>query len=384
MAAAPATKGFTSPISIQGSSTGKVPDFDTYAQFKPMAEVTPVSEGPKTFKFPLDDVSAGNFWTRLIVNSWVPVRPKEELVEKQGHKLTRYHIANIWLPMPSELGTSYKQTFTESDNMMLNRGAGLDVGSISGALDTLWAQTKAIGSAITNELTDKVASIANMNNSGKMNLGSIMNQHMGLVYDGANLRQHTFTWKMIPKSAEEQAKIAQIVFALKSYSAPIIMGPLGGEVNYATAKDALEAKTAEVNNAADAMMIEKYGKVPVRGGGYVGRQKREKQKQILQKLRETPTNPWPNRAGVDFDSMRNIGRLGIPATVKVEFWFGDAINPNLFQIKDSFIESVDVNYTPESGWNAYKDGAPITTEVKITIKENAVISQQDIFSVGGY
>jgi len=82
MAAAPATKGFTSPISIQGSSTGKVPDFDTYAQFKPMAEVTPVAEGPKTFKFPLDDVSAGNFWTRLIVNSWVPTRPKSELVDQ--------------------------------------------------------------------------------------------------------------------------------------------------------------------------------------------------------------------------------------------------------------------------------------------------------------
>ncbi len=133
------------------------------------------------------------------------------------------------------------------------------------------------------------------------------------------------------------------------------------------------------------MMIEKYAKVPARGGGHIDNQKRQKQKQILQKLRETPANPWPNRAGVDFDSMRNIGRLGIPATINAEFWFGNAINPNLFQIKDSFITSVAINYTPSAqGWNAYRDGAPIETELSITLKENAILSQKDIHATGGY
>ncbi len=84
------------------------------------------------------------------------------------------------------------------------------------------------------------------------------------------------------------------------------------------------------------------------------------------------------------NQMRNIGRLGIPATVNVEFWFGGAPNRNLFMIKDSFIEQVDVNYTPSGGWNAYKDGAPIETQLSISLKETGILSQKDIHVLGGY
>ena len=54
-----------------------------------------------------------------------------------------------------------------------------------------------------NELYSWGSSIMDVNNSGKMNLGSVMNQHMGLVYDGASLRKHTLSWKMTPKSKVE-------------------------------------------------------------------------------------------------------------------------------------------------------------------------------------
>ena len=371
----PATKGFSSPISVQGASTGKVPDFETYAQqFTPDEVVAPKSEGPKTFKFPNDDVTAGNFWTRLIVNSWVPVRPREELVDKQGHKLKRYHIANIWLPMPLVLGTAYNQTYTESDNMMVNRGSNnwdsWDAKSQTGWMSTFAKQAEARGRGAMNEGYDFITSLMNVNNSGKMAVGSVMNQQMGLVYDGAALRTHSFSWRMTPKSKEEQEAISTIVFALKSYAAPIIMGQMGGDVNHYTAKDKLEAKTAEVNNTSDAMMIEKYGDL-----SEMGLDDRLEHYDILQKLR-TPVG--------DFDSMRNIGRLGIPATVNVEFWFGDAVNPNLFMIKDSFITAVEVNYTPTGTWNAYKDGSAIQTQVTLSLKENVVVAQHDIHAAGGY
>ena len=372
----PATKGFSSPISVQGASTGKVPDFETYAQqFTPDEVVAPKSEGPKTFKFPNDDVTAGNFWTRLIVNSWVPVRPREELVDKQGHKLTRYHIANIWLPMPLVLGTAYNQTYTESDNMMVNRGSNnwdswSQESQTRGWMDTFAKQAEARGRGATNEGYDFITSLMNVNNSGKMAVGSVMNQQMGLVYDGAALRSHTFSWRMTPRSKEEQEAISTIVFALKSYAAPIIMGPLGGEVNHYTAKDKLEAKTAEVNNASDRMMIEKYGGVYDANRPFDNLERYN----VLQEL----------RAEKDFDSMRNIGRLGIPATVNVEFWFGDAVNPNLFMIKDSFITAVEVNYTPTGTWNAYKDGSAIQTQVTLSLKENVVVAQHDIHAAGGY
>ena len=83
------------------------------------------------------------------------------------------------------------------------------------------------------------------------------------------------------------------------------------------------------------------------------------------------------------DSMRSIGRLGIPVTVNVEFWYGAKRNPHLFQIKDSFIESVEINYTPTGTWNAYEDGAPVETQLNVTFKENAIITQDDV-TIGGY
>ena len=84
------------------------------------------------------------------------------------------------------------------------------------------------------------------------------------------------------------------------------------------------------------------------------------------------------------DSLRSIGRLGIPVTVNVEFWFGKERNPHLFQIKDSFIQSVEVNYTPTGTWNAYEDGAPIETQLTVQLKENAIITQEYIEFGGGY
>ena len=367
----------TGPITVQKSAYRQNADYSAYARFKPEEVLYPDNPpGPKTFKFPLDDVSAGNFWTRLIVNSWVPVPPREELVDKQGHKLTRYHIANIWLPMPTQLSTTYKQTFTETDNMMVNRGAGLDVGSLSAAASTIWEQGKAITSAMANELADKVASVVNMNNSGKMNQGSIMNQMMGLVYDGANLRPHNLTWKMIPKSKEEQAAISQVIFALKKYSAPIIMGPLGGEVNHETSRKVLEASTEKVmESGMDFLNAVRHGAAHLNADARADADN------------EYITNPRPRvqeNPADDLDSMRNIGRLGIPATINVEFWFGDATNPNLFMIKDSFISSVGVNYTPEGGWNAYKDGAPIQTQLTLSLTENAILTQDDVKFAGGY
>jgi hypothetical protein len=231
-------------------------------------------------------------------------------------------------------------------------------------------QFEAVTAQVKQEAHKAVASAVNINNSGKMNLGSVVNQMMGLVYDGGSLREHTLSWKMIPKSEEEQAAISQVIFALKSYSAPIIMDPRGGEVNHATSVEALEEKTIEVADVG-------YGA----GGFGAGFLRAQKNAAAAEAARQAAME----KVKAIQDSMRNIGRLGIPATINAEFWFGNAINPNLFQIKDSFITSVAINYTPSAqGWNAYRDGAPIETELSISLKENAILSQKDIHASGGY
>jgi hypothetical protein len=354
------------PITEQRYSTGKVENYNTYAHFKPAdPPLTPNHPGPGTFKFPLDDITTGTFWTRLVVNAWRPVRAKEEMVPRQTHKLNRHGVANIWLPMPTQLATAYNQNFTETENMMVSRGSGigdLTKAKWGGSYATLWDQIEAVGAGIKNELYSWGSSIMDVNNSGKMNLGSVMNQHMGLVYDGASLRKHTLSWKMTPKSKVEQIAINKVVFALKKYSAPILMGPLPGqgEVYHSTSEETIIHNT-EVADAY-APQLDEWAANP----------------------EITPEQYLPPKHADVSDSLKNIGRLGIPATINVEFWFGGSINPNLFQIKDSFIESVEVNYTPSGTWNAHEDGAPIQTEVTLSFKENAILSIDDIHTAGGY
>ena len=339
------TKGFKGYISRgAGKGAGKGL-YDTAETFAP----TPVKidrkmGAPDYWKFPLDDVSAGNFWTRLIVNSWVPTNPPKEGVPHQGHKLKTYLLANIWLPMPLTLNTAYNQNYSETDNMMINRGSGMDFSSMKGVGSTFWEQGKAAVAGAGNEGAEFVSSIASINNSGKMNLGSVMNQQMGLVYDGATLRSHSLSWRMTPKNREEQDAIQKVCFALKKFSSPIVKGPLGGEVT--SSKDAHMASVEAIGAA-----------------------KTEEAEKIKSQIG---------------DSMRNIGRLGIPATISAEFWYGDKVNPHLFRIKDSFITSVEVNYTPTGTWNAYEDGAPIETQITVNLKENAIVTAEDIKEAGGY
>lgn len=314
--------------------------------------VKPIASSPKAFKFPLENVSAGNFWTKLTINSWVPVRAKGEPEVKSTHGLQQFHLADIWLPMPLTLNTAYNQNFSEVEDMMVNRGLDQSGGTWESMLGGHGA---AIAATAGNELYKTASALAGFNSSGKMALGSIANQNMGLTYDGAALRAHSFSWRLTPKNEGEQHAIEQIVFALKKFSAPIVKGKLGGEVNMATsAKEGEEAV-----KQADAMTIAS-----------------EQTGASLDQL----------KAGVASmsASLRNIGRLGIPPTVNAQFWFNGSPNAHLFQVKDSFITSVEVNYTPTGTWNAYKDGAPIETQITIGFKENAIVTAGDITDSGGY
>jgi len=322
------------------------------ATFKPDPSDIPPANGAQVFKFPLDDVSAGNFWTRCIINSWVPA-PRASDKSNQAHGLDKDSIANIWLPMPLTLNTTYAQKYSESDNMLVNRGntMGGEGGGLGGFGAMLLKQAAAVSAGAASELAEFTSSVANVNNSGKMAMGSISNQMMGLVYDGASLRSHTLNWRMTPKDREEQKAIEVICFAFKKFSSPVVKGALAGDVTVKSSGESHAKTVAEIKEAE-----KESGKT---------------------------TN---NTDLIDdvADSLKNIGRLGIPVTVNVEFWYGAEINKHLFQIKDSFIQSVAVNYTPTGTWNAYEDGAPIETQLTVELKENAIITAGDIQQRGGY
>ena len=292
-------------------------------------------QGAVPFKFPLEPISAGNFWTKITVSSWAP-KGVTEGVTGQNHSLGAYHLADIWLPMPLTLGTGYNQNFSEAGDMMVNRATQSESASL---LEAALGTGKATGVQATKEVVNVVENLGvSMNASAKMSHASVINQNQGLVYDGATLRSHTLSWRMTPKNVDEQTAITEIVTVLKAYASPAVAGFWGG-------KDTTEEAAAKA--------------------------KAQAKKTSLQEA-----------SGDNKEIFRKMGRLSIPPTVAVEFWYKDDINPFLFKIKDSFILSVEVNYTPTGTWNAYEDGAPVETQLTINIKENSIVTHEEI--EGGY
>tara|TARA_B100001179_G_scaffold192224_1_gene149337 strand:+ start:2014 stop:3060 length:1047 start_codon:yes stop_codon:yes gene_type:complete len=330
-------------IAVDDVSSSLNESGDRSFTFKPdPSDIVKASNGAKIFKFPLDDVSAGNFWTRLIINTWVPTTRPQGGVAGQGGGLDKDSIANIWLPMPLALETAYNQNYSDAEHMTAT--SGVDATTGEGTLQ--------IGSniltGVMSEIQSGVSKVMNANSSGAMSKGSIINNQMGLVYDGATLRSHTLAWRMIPKDREEQRAIETICLAFKRFSSPVLKGVAGGELNVTSSS---KAQQAAVND------VEKAG---------------------------ADTSEPSNMLDEIEDALSSIGRLGIPVTVGVEFWFGAHRNKHLFQIKDSFIQSVTVNYTPTGVWNAYEDGAPIETQLTVALKENSIVTANDLMEVGGF
>ena len=315
------------------------------SQTTPGGTISKQTGAPKVFKFPLEEISAGDFWTKMTVLSWVPIKKSDDSFDGQTHHLNKYLISNIWLPMPLTLGTAYNQRFSEVEDMMVNRGVNEEgEGGWNSFIQGLQNVRTGAGNTamgLANETNKLLSAVTALNVSAKMGMGSVVNQHMGLLYDGASLRSHSFSWRMTPKNRNEQKHIQQIITALKGYASPAVKGIAGGaqDVNHSTSAPVAEQVTAEAQ--MDPAI--------------------------------TGTN-----AGINGDTLKNIGRLGIPPTISVEFWYKVQRNPHLFQVKDSFIQSLEVNYTPTGTWNAYEDGAPIETQLTLNLKENSVVTQNEV------
>ena len=86
----------------------------------------------------------------------------------------------------------------------------------------------------------------------------------------------------------------------------------------------------------------------------------------------TPTDKKPG----------NGNFITLPKIVQVSFMTGGTLNEYITQYKPCAITGVDINHTPDGAWAAYKGGAPVATELKITFKELKLIFSQEIASEG--
>jgi hypothetical protein len=232
------------------------------------------------------------------------------------------------------LQAAYNATYQEKDNMNYDRQNGDAGGFVGGMLD------KGVGwvAGVMGELQQAGNSLINANGQAAMSGDAVFNPRLGMQFGGHPLRTHNFTWKLTPKSQDEQQAIQDIVMALKLASTG-------------------RASTLATNRNVPLSKLMQDSKKRVQG--------------------ET----------VDMESLNTVGEsassLSIPMTARLRFLAtneSDELveNPHLFKISDCFITNVDVNYTPTGQWNAYRDSGPIETSLTIGLKEITAMTQADI------
>ena len=200
-----------------------------------------------TLKFPLD-LAADNqaHWISFTANK---VRQFQKDRKKANNNAKKKPYVSIYLPMPSTLQTSYGQNYATHELGIAGREVAdyLSDGTLSNWTDTLTAVGfSALDSPAVKDVGFVGGAVAGAFGGGKVGdiiggltgagAGSVVegavkgwqigkgfgqNPHLAQLYQGpSDFREHSFSYKLIPKNEKESDILNEIIWALKYYSSP--------------------------------------------------------------------------------------------------------------------------------------------------------------------
>ena len=70
--------------------------------------------------------------------------------------------------------------------------------------------------------------------------------------------------------------------------------------------------------------------------------------------------------------------IRVPMLCKFTFMHGDEVNRKLVQFKPCAIQAVEVNYTPDGTYSAYRDGSPVAIELRLNFMETKLIFADEV------
>jgi len=331
----------------------------------------------ESFYFPADqDTSTGGFVARLEFNRW----SKNTDSTPSNQDLFQDVTFTVWLPMPEQLNFSYTAQFEDADDFHHNNRANIDAN-----MDLWGFGTSGAGrgsgslSGIAKELISGYDSLTTLNNSARMNQGAVANNNLGVVFKGANLRNHTFSWTLTPKDSDEQKSIEDIVFHIKQAAMP-------GKTDFFGKDGSVKSREAQVRVAERDLADHKktYGKMNKAAGLTKARVLAEAAK-ALSDAKKSATNEDTayNTDGSGDWQNESLTTLTIPYTVNMRFYQlvgGKYVeNHHLPNIGDCFMTDVTVGYSTQAGgYSAYDDGAPLNTKLGLNLKEILPMTQQSI------
>ena len=145
----------------------------------------------------------------------------------------------IDLFMPAQIRTNYSSDWGQETLGLLGAAtdAGKGLAEIENwdrqAVSDIWQIAKqTLGVAMINTLAGTLDTLTPFNVSGlrKVAMQTMVNPYVEVVFNGISNRTFSFTFKMIPKSKEEQILIKRIVDEFKFHRAPEML--FGNQNNY--------------------------------------------------------------------------------------------------------------------------------------------------------
>ena len=312
------------------------------------------------------------------------------------------HVAEITLPMPSNLSTEYKAEYETKDFGAL----GAVVENLVSKVNANSATPKGMINKISGETAINAgvaiaasAAIGTIGQTGTLAIGAFgvaRNPHKIVMYQGSGFRSHSFEYQFTPRSQEESFRITNIIKAFKYYMSAsygignLAAGLVGLAAEITAAAPALATGTKNIlgitpndkgkpdGNGLFGALIGAVGTgLDTAAGGIaaIGTTLSGNANEVTSFAKQAAQE---SRAFFEYPEVFRITLM--PG--------GRADNPHIFQIAECVLEDFKVDYDPQGGarYVRGKDNVPAPASVKIsmTFKETSLVTKENIKESRGH
>lgn len=244
-----------------------------------------------------------------------------------------YHPNTVYLAMPKSLQTAYSPQYTQIDLGVLGVSTIAALGGDLSNTDNLTAVIQSAARAALPEFAGSaVSSIANglsqagglagnlnANSLQALTKGRVFNPFKEQVFQGMQFRQHNFNFKLVSRNAAEATEVRNILFYFKEGSVPFVTGNAIKGDSEAFGSDQGKA----IKSGLDAASSQRFFQIP-------------------------------DSFNIDFVRMSADGRS-----------LDGSGSPLHFKIHPSVCTAININYTPDGQYTAFKSPPDIASGVSV-------------------
>jgi hypothetical protein len=307
-------------------------------------------------------------------------------------------IAEITLPMPSNLSTEYKADYQAKEFGAFGAVAENLVSKVNAnSANPAGMISKISGETAINAGAGVAASMAigTIGETGTLAIGAFgvaRNPHKIVMYQGSDFRSHSFEYQFTPRSQEESFRITNIIKAFKYYMSASYgignlaaglgalstqLGKIGfGEGANLSALGQLTGKAAEPTGDLLKSLAGTSGGLVAKGVDLLGG--------IITGIGKTATaTPAEVTSFAQQAAQESRAFFEYPEVFRITLMpGGQTDNPHIFQIAECVLEDFKVEYDPQGGARFVrgKDNVPAPASVKIsmTFKETSLVTKENI------